>query len=603
MKPKKHFLTFVVEDYFHSSALSSVISPRRWQRFERRIEANTRGVMDILDQHQTRATFFVLGCVADEMPALMQEISQRGHEVASKGHCRRPLSEMTPSAFRADVCRSKLAIENATRDQVLGFRLGRGSLHREDLWALDILAEEGFRYDSSVYPQFCSAAKGRLPRFPHVHRRGDRQILELPLSTFGRDDCLLRVAGGNYVRQFPNVWIKQAFRYWHDHYTSPFNMYFHVWEFDADLPQITGVPLLTRMRQYRNLTKVPDLLRYFLENYSFGSIANVMDMKTATAASPLCRSGAVPLDRSESNESPSRNGSRAPAYWSPFRQESALNDRGPRQRVTIVIPCYNERPALRYLQRTLAELDETLGRSFEVSLVFVDDGSTDGTWEELQSLFGDRLNHRLIRHAQNLGVAAATLTGIRHADTPMVCAIDADCTYDPHQLQNLIPLLTDSVDLVTASPYHPLGGVLNVPRWRLFLSRGASRLYRLLLRNKLHTYTSCFRVYRKSVMDGIRVTDGRFLGITEILWKLDQSGSQIVECPAVLEARMLGTSKLKTVRGIIAHLKLIARIAYQRFTAPRSDSRSTPPTDSPFTPYEEPHVSQHDHFTTPHATV
>jgi polysaccharide deacetylase family protein (PEP-CTERM system associated) len=600
MKPKKHFLTFVVEDYFHSSALSSVISPRRWQRFERRIEANTHSVLDILDEYDTRATFFVLGCVAEEMPELLQEIAERGHEVASKGYCRRPLNEMSPDVFRADVCHSKTAIEHATGAQVLGFRLGRGSFQPADLWALDILAEEGFRYDSSVYPQFRSAARGRLPRFPYVHRHADRQILELPLSTCGRDDCLLRVAGGNYVRQFPSVWIKQAFRYWHEHYLSPFNMYFHVWEFDDDAPRISGAPLLTRLRQYRNLKKIPGLLRYFLEHYPFSSIASVLDLESAAAASPSATSRPLAVDdwRTPDGRSPL-------SPWSAAQvcEPAQVGLVESRQPVTIVVPCYNERPALRYLERTLGELDDTLGRCFELSFLFVDDGSTDGTWEELQAIFGDRPNHRVIRHARNLGVAAATLTGIRHAETPVVCAIDADCTYDPHQLQNLIPLLTDSVDLVTASPYHPLGGVMNVPRWRLLLSRSASQLYRLLLRNKLHTYTSCFRVYRKSAVEEICVSDGGFLGITEILWQLDQGGSQIVECPALLEARVLGASKLKTMRGIVSHLRLLARITHQRFSSPRSEARLTSHPAPPPQPFEEPHGHERDHFSTPHATV
>jgi polysaccharide deacetylase family protein (PEP-CTERM system associated) len=601
MKTKQHFLTFVVEDYFHSSALSSVISPRRWQRFERRIEANTRSVMKILEKYGTRATFFVLGCVAEEMPELVREIAERGHEVASKGYCRRPLTEMRSDTFRADVVRSKEAIEQATGLEVLGFRLGRGSLQPTDWWALGILAEEGFRYDSSVYPQFRAAARGQLPRFPYRHRHGDRHILELPLSTFGRDDCLLRVAGGNYVRQFPSVWIRQAFRYWHEHYRSPFNMYFHVWEFDDDAPRISGAPLLTRLRQYRNLRKVPGMLEYFLEHYTFGSIAQVLEMDIVPAEPRPTRS---PLPASVI--AAASDWQLADDEWSDEASDppAAPEEGVTRRPVTIVVPCYNERPALRYLQRTLDELGDTLGRSYELSFLFVDDGSTDGTWEELQVIFAQRLNHRLIRHSQNLGVAAATLTGIRHADTPIVCAIDADCTYDPHQLQHLIPLLTDPVDLVTASPYHPLGSVMNVPRWRLVLSRGASRMYRRLLNNKLHTYTSCFRVYRKSAVERLRVTDGRFLGITEIAWQLDKRGAQIVECPAVLEARVLGTSKLKTIRGILAHLRLMARIAFERFADPQSGSGSLESDSSTsLQTHEELHGNQHDHFHSPHATV
>jgi hypothetical protein len=170
-------------------------------------------------------------------------------------------------------------------------------------------------------------------------------------------------------------------------------------------------------------------------------------------------------------------------------------------------------------------------------------------------------------------------------------------------LQAFLPLLTESVAVVTASPYHPLGGVVNVPRWRLFLSRGASRLYGLLLRNKLHTYTSCFRVYRKSAVEDVQIQDGRFLGITEILWQLDRRGARIVECPAMLEVRVLGASKLKTLRGIAAHLKLLSRIAWHRLVDPQP--APMPPRTASNAPNQKEvlHVNTHDHSNPPHAAV
>jgi hypothetical protein len=372
-------------------------------------------------------------------------------------------------------------------------------------------------------------------------------------------------------------------------------MYFHVWEFDPQVPRITGASLLSRIRQYRNLSKMPSMLRYFLENYPFGSIAEVMDLQPGE---PLARlSDGTGVAAVATAPAPSCED------ISPSPQDLPPENR---PAVTVVVPCYNERPVLRYLASTLGELSETLGRAYELSYLFVDDGSTDGTADELEKVFAGRFDCRTIRHARNQGVAAATLTGIRHADTEIVCVIDADCTYDPHQLQAFIPMLGDSVDLVTASPYHPLGGVMNVPQWRLFLSRGASRLYRLTLRNKLHTYTSCFRVYRKSAVQHIQVSDGHFLGITEILWQLDRRGSQILECPAVLEVRVLGASKLKTLRGILSHLKLLGRILAQRLrgTAER-DSLSASPhlTDTIDSRNEVQNVDTRDASHPPHATI
>jgi hypothetical protein len=147
--------------------------------------------------------------------------------------------------------------------------------------------------------------------------------------------------------------------------------------------------------------------------------------------------------------------------------------------------------------------------------------------------------------------------------------MDCDCTYDPHELQNMIPLLTPDVDLVTASPYHRFGKVLNVPRWRLTLSMGSSFLYRRLFNQKLATYTSCFRVYRRSAVADIPLTNGGFLGIAELLGRLDLRGSRIVEYPATLSVRMLGRSKMKILKSILGHLGLMARLLGMRFSSPR----------------------------------
>jgi hypothetical protein len=159
------------------------------------------------------------------------------------------------------------------------------------------------------------------------------------------------------------------------------------------------------------------------------------------------------------------------------------------------------------------------------------------------------------------------LTGLEAAETDVVCSIDCDCTYDPHQLEQLIPLLDNDVDMVTASPYHKDGVVRNVPRWRLFLSRSLSRLYRVVLNHRLATYTSCFRVYRRSALEGFVLREGGFLGVAEMIGRLDLGGGRIVECPAVLEVRLLGHSKMKTMRTIFGHLRLLLRLGYARLTA------------------------------------
>jgi glycosyltransferase involved in cell wall biosynthesis len=229
-----------------------------------------------------------------------------------------------------------------------------------------------------------------------------------------------------------------------------------------------------------------------------------------------------------------------------------------------VVPCYNEELALPYLSNTLKEVEEVLNSDYRVEFVFVDDGSQDLTHETLQRLFGGTPGCVIVHHERNQGVTAAILTGIRQATSEIVCSIDCDCTYDPRELRRMIPMLAEGVDLVTASPYHPQGSVKNVPRWRLSLSKSASALYRLLSRQKIDTYTSCFRVYRRKAVLELDVLEPGFLGIAEIIGKLDLRGGTIAEYPTTLEARMLGRSKMKTLQTIVGHLGLMGRLAWLR---------------------------------------
>jgi glycosyltransferase involved in cell wall biosynthesis len=215
---------------------------------------------------------------------------------------------------------------------------------------------------------------------------------------------------------------------------------------------------------------------------------------------------------------------------------------------------------------------ETLGRAYSIEFVLVDDCSADETWAKMNETFGGQSGFHLVRHEVNQGVAKAILTGIKAAETEIVCSMDADCTYDPLQLEKLIPLLSDDVAMVTASPYHPEGKVVGVPEWRLFLSRNLSKLYGMVLHHKFKTYTSCFRAYRKSIVADVELQNGGFLGVAEMLVLLDLEGHKLAECPATLEARLLGASKLKTLRTVRDHLKLLASIPSMK-----RSSRHLPP--------------------------
>ena len=179
---------------------------------------------------------------------------------------------------------------------------------------------------------------------------------------------------------------------------------------------------------------------------------------------------------------------------------------------------------------------------------------------------------KIIRHEFNRGVSAAILTGLQHADTEVVCSMDCDCSYDPHELSKMLPLLTDNVSMVTASPYHRNGQVRNVPGWRLLLSRGLSAIYQRLLKQELATWTACFRVYRRSQILDLPLKEDGFLGTAELAAQLVLNKRTIVEHPTTLEVRLFGLSKMKTLRAIISHLKLLARIATSRFGFATADA-------------------------------
>lgn len=555
LKPRTHILTVALEDYFQVGAFNRIIQQGQWYRFENRLEKNTQRLLDLLAEHGCQATVFVLGWIADKFPELVRKVADQGHEIASKGYYHRGITGLTPQEFKEDLIRSREAIEKAGGQQVIGYRLADGWFTEQDTWAFDVLAEAGYRYDSSIAPIGKNFKNQALGRGLHQLNTPNGDIWEVPISTGKICGFKVPVAGGNYLRQIPHWLMKRAIAKWVNSHETPLVSYFHVWELDPEQPKITAGTFMTRMRHYRHLDRMEGYVRQLLQQYRFTSVANYLDMKIEPVE--VHHREVIPVDDT-------------PLNW---EDEPA---KGTLQPISIVIPCFNEELILPYLSNTLQRVETALSRTYSINFIMVDDGSSDRTWEGLQQLFATRSNVSLYRHGTNRGVAAAIMTGLNHAQTEIVCSIDCDCTYDPHQLETMIPKLTDGVDLITASPYHPEGAVRNVPEWRLKLSRGASWCYRRILRNKLYTYTSCFRVYRRSKAVNTPLRYSNFLGIAELIGKMDLAGSGVVEHPAILEVRMLGRSKMKTLRTIIGHLKLMSSLLWQRVTTKPEISPQSP---------------------------
>lgn len=253
-----------------------------------------------------------------------------------------------------------------------------------------------------------------------------------------------------------------------------------------------------------------------------------------------------------------------PALTAPPRAlppEPIAVPRGDAPRLCVVVPLKDEERGVPGLLVELRALADDLADVARVEYVLVDDGSGDRTWELLQQGVASLPRAKAVRHERNLGVAAAIRTGVLATDSAFVASIDGDLSYDPRELRAMVALLQQGADVVTASPYHPRGGVRNVPGWRLFLSRGLSLAYRVLLGSPIRTWTACFRVYRRAAVADLPLVHPRFLGTAEWLVRVLRRGGRVAEHPCVLEARLFGVSKMKTLRTIGGHLRLLAAVA------------------------------------------
>jgi dolichol-phosphate mannosyltransferase len=227
--------------------------------------------------------------------------------------------------------------------------------------------------------------------------------------------------------------------------------------------------------------------------------------------------------------------------------------------LTLVVPCYNEIDNVPKLREEFFPVVDRLAESRSVEVIFVDDGSRDGTLAALQAAFGTisrpNMQVKFLKHPVNRGLGAAIRTGLSASLGDVVVTTDSDGTYRHDEIFKLIQRMTPEVDLVTASPYHPEGGVENVPGYRLVLSKGSSILYRILVSWKIHTYTALFRAYRRRVVETVPFQSDGFLAGTEILVNSLLMGYGVAEYPTVLHARVKGVSKARILQTIRAHLR------------------------------------------------
>lgn len=225
--------------------------------------------------------------------------------------------------------------------------------------------------------------------------------------------------------------------------------------------------------------------------------------------------------------------------------------------LSIIIPCYNEEEVLPHLLKRMELVVNTLKKEWDIELLFVNDGSRDKTGDILEEFSKKNKFVRVLHHRRNMNLGAALRTGIKEAKGEVIVTNDSDCTYPPEEIPLLLSHLTEGVDLVTASPYHPKGDVENVPRYRLFLSKSVTQLYRWVTGSQIYTFTSLFRAYKAPVAKKVNITYNDFLGVAELLLYPLMDGCIVKEYPTVLRVRKYGSSKIKLIRVIRSHLEFL----------------------------------------------
>lgn len=293
--PITNALTIDVEDYFHVSAFAKVIDPAHWDHYECRVETSTRRLLGLLARYEIRATFFVLGWVASRYPELVRSIARAGHEVACHGLTHKLVYEQTPREFRDETMTAKALLEDIIQAPVHGYRAASYSITAKSLWAIDILVDLGFEYDSSVFPirhdRYGIPGAARQPHW--LRGPGGASLLEFPLSTKDLGFVRLPVAGGGYFRLLPYAVTRRALASINRDEGIPFIFYLHPWEIDPGQPRISA-SRLSRFRHYTNLAKCESMLCRLLGEFRFGTVRDSLGELGLWAGAGLGAQGGSP---------------------------------------------------------------------------------------------------------------------------------------------------------------------------------------------------------------------------------------------------------------------------------------------------------------------
>jgi polysaccharide deacetylase family protein (PEP-CTERM system associated) len=274
----RNAMTIDVEDYFHVSAFDGVIARDTWSQRDSRVERNTHRLLELFDDAAVSATFFFLGCVAEQFPKLVRAVQEEGHEIACHGYSHRLIFRQSRGEFRTETCRAKRILEDLTGEAVAGYRAASFSITQDSIWALDVLAEAGFTYDSSIAPVRHDIYGLSTARpYPHcIETMAGRSLVEFPPSTISIAGYRLPIGGGGYFRLFPYAFTRSCLDTINTTRGMPFTFYLHPWEIDPDQPRI-DVGWKSRFRHYNNLHKCEQRLERLLRDFRFGTMSAVLE--------------------------------------------------------------------------------------------------------------------------------------------------------------------------------------------------------------------------------------------------------------------------------------------------------------------------------------
>ena len=285
-------MTVDVEDYFHVSAFEQAISKKDWDTLTPRVEHNTHRLLELFGEHNVKATFFILGWVAQRCPRLIKRIAAEGHELASHGTNHARLTTMTRQQAYDDIAHSKDRIEQTSGKAVMGYRAPSFSINVQTEYVYDTLARLGFVYSSSTYPiEHDLYGVPNWPRFPYRHPSG---IVEIPIPTLRQNQTNIGIGGGGYFRLYPYWFSKRRIHEFLTQEDKPYSFYFHPWEIDPEQPKIKDAPIKSKIRHYLNLSSMEGKLRKLLHDFQWSS----MTLAYADDLSELAPK--VPMDLSRS---------------------------------------------------------------------------------------------------------------------------------------------------------------------------------------------------------------------------------------------------------------------------------------------------------------